>query len=885
MNMSNFLPNRIKNLRGWIPETDVDGIDLPKEQVVSETENIVYENGFFRCDKAPIVVPQPFVLGDDETIIDATFFTHSTRGTVYVYVIWDSVLSKLYAKVQDNVDLFTVELAGTIVFGTKPTTINFMEYDDGVRINTNEVIHYTQTIDNTGSVGDGKKLIGNYSLTYVVDGPISAEQLKKWVLTPRWIGWNFADSDVQFARGTSSDPYHPITVADARIRAYDNVTDYTNPVDGGKEFQFQNLIYNMAYIEWEQMNGIGYIKLSIDIVPAAPAVFEGEVVLYDSSFGPAVDGVEPEGSQLRLYTFDQDSGEPGEKWQYFNVWSASIVEIPIFEVFPEGTRMILRFPSFLGVAGGLATAINIYPVEGDITLITTLRDAQRGQVKNSLLDGVVGTVVPIFDDMLLELPLEAWDDRFEKEYISDNRTPAQRRCNMEFYINPIDTRTVESIELSSGIQHHVMWEVQYYPAVTATHLLANMKFKECPFTGYIETMNSRYTLGNTVRVYQNSEEWGYLGREGGIFGAKIDQEIFYNGRAYYVDGTKNIYFSHISGNGRAQPDSFPYSKEAGFGFVYDQNSNERFVNLTATPLDELLLLSKTSAYVYTIQQGQSITYRKLKAVNGNSGISNALSLLRDNTGRPMLEVLVWFDEKGIYAYGGGINQPKNIIERKLENFWRSFHDSTVISAFNPRRNEALFIKGDLAIVLDMATLTWRKIRFSANVTRFLGIQNYNPYFSLSDGTVIYLDERNTKYVSGSLVTHYSTNYAIDEKGNFIPLSELTDKILHELYVSMHKKGIDTGAPIGLLYDIIVDGNVVEPSIYFSGQVDFAKVSSPLLIRYRKIKIRITISASDNQVGEIGYEYSVKRTYINNIDAGISNKGFGSGFGNDFGVRL
>ena len=139
--MSNFLPNRIKDLNGWIPETDIDGLDVDaRKGVVSETENIVFENGFFRTQTKPTSFAMPFTPTATEEILDVTTFYHTVRGTTWVYLIWNSDTTMLYVYIKDDEGYSGyLALPHTVTFDNKPDKayINYAEYNNQLKINTN----------------------------------------------------------------------------------------------------------------------------------------------------------------------------------------------------------------------------------------------------------------------------------------------------------------------------------------------------------------------------------------------------------------------------------------------------------------------------------------------------------------------------------------------------------------------------------------------------------------------------------------------------------------------------------------------------------------------------------------------------------------------------
>lgn len=881
--MSNFLPNRVKNIRGWIPEVDVDGIDLPKETFVSETENLVYENGFFRNEKKPRSHTIPFNLTGDEVLLSVTTFYHTTRGRVWVYIIWNSVTSQMYLYLSDGVGFsdYVYVNTGIVHWANKvefvhSTSINYAEFDDTLKINFDGG---QVRLTNTTGIIIRQWQIGNYSLEYIDDdydyilGTGEWERVVGWKLSVRWLGSSYHQYSV-----VEKEEYGVSRVQTVSPEIGDDDTNANGVLIIDEVNMLTNAHVNSG--DTDVTAGVGHI------------VFDnGEQIVLDGFY--TIDGIRlnfiqnPDSNTIKITACSSvdPSGNPLGIITEVTLSNSAFVSL---DVINTPCHIIIKNEGTVGTAIHISN-IYYYPISSYVMLTSLDKTGQITRVaeRDLMLDNVdtdkynqpVADPLPMFSRYITALiPTLDYDIRDDIE-------------DWEFYYRLLSTENKYSLEVVNVYQEDaygnnlfikadVKFDTQAVDTMTIEAVVEDalsVRLEVTEITDSVDTLNFRYGLGATVLPFPIIDS---------IVGHNIKNEIYYKNRSYIVKGDKNIYLSHIAGNGKLQSDSFPYSEEVEFGYVYGDNSDDRLVAIAVTPLDELLVLSSVSGLVYVIQATSSTVFRKIKATNGNVGIGSVDSLIRNNAGKSLAEVLLWSDEKGTYLYGGGIGQPKNVVEGQLDNYWKSFFNTSLIGAYNPMRNEALFISGDLAVVLDLGTLTWRKIRFTTQVVEFIGIVDYKPYFLLDDNTIVYLDDSDSNqiYLSGALVTHYQTNYAIDDRGNFIPLGEMTDKILQELYVSMHQAGVNTGAPMGIDYDVIVDSNVITPRVTFSGEVLFSKVKAPLLVRYRMIKIRVTLSASGFSVKEIGYTFNVKNSIMTDIPDG-QGIGFGNNFGNDFGVYL
>ncbi len=90
--MSNFPLTRFPATDTWIPETDVDGIDVG-EDVIADISNFEYGNGYFESMFAPESAELPSNVFDeidsnDFELLASKSFRHSTQGLKTVYILW-----------------------------------------------------------------------------------------------------------------------------------------------------------------------------------------------------------------------------------------------------------------------------------------------------------------------------------------------------------------------------------------------------------------------------------------------------------------------------------------------------------------------------------------------------------------------------------------------------------------------------------------------------------------------------------------------------------------------------------------------------------------------------------------------------------------------------
>jgi hypothetical protein len=278
-------------------------------------------------------------------------------------------------------------------------------------------------------------------------------------------------------------------------------------------------------------------------------------------------------------------------------------------------------------------------------------------------------------------------------------------------------------------------------------------------------------------------------------------------------------------------------------------------------------------------------FKKLRVVNGSYGINSIDSLVVNNTGKPVGEVLLWSNRDGVFIYGGGINAPKDITARTHENYWRTLDSDINKCFYESSRKEFWIISNNSAILYNTLTGTWRKISFGKIVKQIIKT-DLLAYILFEDDTISYIDYGQIELADATLTTHYSSDYTVDDRGNIIQLNEDSDKIMQELFLTLKTISVDDGRRMGILYEIIIDGNVITPQIYFSGLSEMYKVMSPLLIKYKKAKIKLYIMGSSNiEIRDFGYSHIVKKQggYIDQDNK--DDLGYGHAFGTDFGNQL
>jgi len=727
----------------------------------------------------------------------------------------------------------------------KPTSINFSEFENELKINTNVTLNVSNI--------SNRYMIANFSLQYVEAVSYSARwsaftvpefytRPEGWHLAIRWLT-AVTKMETAICESCSTDVFGNFDMIVNRTSSH---ISYQNVTYSSTKFNFDLTAANYIKLNDCQYGYVKKIIIEFSGILTVGHIYTVNLTINDITT-EHIYTVGSDASSIEFYLnqFIDDGGIT------LSIESSDEVNasLDIFKII-TGDEYIRDSPYF-----------NSEDYTNFILLAKNF-DGQRGVAfaTDSEATGFSTEIsYNLFAPMRIVMTKETVDARLHS--LDD----------LEFYME--DPR--------SGIFYLVEGE---FAAVSADNMSAEnyFWFEFNPTAISNTTLNFNYGLGASVVPYKMAE----VTYPAGIYytiGDYIRNEIFYNNRSYYVKEDRNIYHSHISGNGKLQSDSFPYDEEVQFGFIYENNTDEAYKALAITPMNELIVISSTRMYVYYMEG----MYKKLRVVNGSYGISSLQSLVVSKTGKPVAEVLLWVDNNGAYIYGGGVNPPKNIILRTHENFWRLLDDTTIKCFYEKGRKEFWIVYGEYAILYMLTTGSWRKISFGKTVKQIIPAGSDIYYLLFIDNTMSYIDNEYDDLADGTVTTHYSTEYTIDDRGNIIGLSEDTDKIMQEILMTFKTTADSTGARIGLMYEVIIDDDIaITPKIYFSGLTSMYKVLSPILIRFRKAKIKLYITGSSKlEIRSFGYTHNSKAQGSIIKSDEYDNSGFGHDFGTDFGNQL
>lgn len=840
-----FPVERYRDFQGWIPETDIDGIDSKKEYM-ADCENIDYENGFISNAITPIEYSLPtevsalIVTGYE--LLTAKFFRHTERGICEFYCLY-------YLDTGHRLKFFVKDSTGTyelnideqnddILIAGKPVYINYSLVNNQLKVNLNSGVIYESILEG----GFGLDTYLNLTLCYLEETtyyddtaptPLPLEERAEgWYLFPRWIGWTYQNvtlgTDTEIVEDFDDGTFDNNTFSGSESWTYNAAAINANITStGSMSFTAAGSAGDVALITFNNIKALKAI--SFELAHSYQPVSYTVIISGASGSGPILDS--PTGTLLASGSIDAAS------------FTEVVIDLNVMIQWQNITDIDIQVRlELLDTTAIEVGNVVMYPFT-DIAVLVKNFDQQRNLL---ISDGILN----ILTDTEISIRKTDIDWRVQSYEIY---FPGGEGSSIYYLTGKLDLSAETPPEWTDA-------------GTTLTAVVTDNLIDTTADDYALETLNFNYGLGTSVRVHEKK---------------RIYNEVFYRGRAYYVNGTEKFYYSHLSGTGLAQPDSFPYSEEPPFGYNV---SDAQAVNkaLAVTPLDELVVLGDQKDYVYYIQNTGGIPLRTVKAINGGAGISSAKSLAVDLTGQPVAEVLFWIDEQGAYIYGGGRAAPKSVTDATHKNYWikelASAYKDDAITVYNKNKKEFWVQIGSDLIIYELPYNRFKKYNLGFNIVEDLGMFN-NILYVLTDNDKIYkVDPSHNGVLAGSFRTHYTTNTLI--MGQY-PISswEWQHKIMQDIYVAFKDK-----ASGSLTLTILSDENEIDPSIIFSTNQLREVVPSPLLVRYGKMALKIELNKTLSKVKEFGYSFSVPSQGVGGF---ISQavKGIGMDSGSDAGIGL
>lgn len=747
----NFPLIRHNDFQNWVPETDIDGVDAPRN-IVSSIKNFDYRHGYIETAGSLKSIALPTNVQTQITagysLLSHIYFTHSTQGLTSFSVLWKesaTATEKLKCFV-NNTELNPDTQNSNVSYSTAPSNINYNVVNDQLKINLNTTATYTTL---------SKSVILNFTLIYLrakyyytaLGGPYG--RAMGWYLFPRWLGWNYAttivantgyddtvwsfDSDVNSYSGTgvyalSGPASLPVTIGTFPI-----------PISGGrsmglgyggdKEFVVTTF-YNITHLSfrWALLNPGASTPVSGDSLTITIDDGAGNIIFQD------VVDIYTDRTVGEIYTYTANIPEGGEKYLNLRINSTSgIIMVDTFTI------------SYKGVT--------------DYVIVGKYFDGQRALLKVGDSDNPIN-----FEDFQILKSEIDWRLDYFEVYLKDSDSEL-------YYLAGTTDGTGVWGDDSSYIAGSIDLDL------TTT------------------TLNFNYNLPATTRVDNQRN---------------IHSEVSHKNRIYFVNGDYKVYQGHISSNLGIQSDAFPYDEEVGFG--YFEISHQRINKaVTVSPTNDLVIFTDSGIYVYFIEASSAGAFKQLKMLTGSIGLVSVNSLVKSNSGDPKTDGLFWCDENGIYYYGGGINPPVNLLVGSHEKYWRdsiSLSDKqNSVGTYYPKLNEFWLVVGSIIFVFELPYKAFKTYQLSGNPDEFSLASNTLLYCRIDNLLYSYTF---TTRSAAEIITHYNTGHNPEIRSN-PEVAEIEDKILQEIYMVFGDSDTTTVTMYVYVDDILLGSRIFATS--------------------------------------------------------------------------
>jgi len=816
--MAGELLQQFTDIQGWIPESDIDGIDSDR-RFLARALNVDFYNGYFQNAKDASLyedIPDEInnLVTDGYEILRVIFFEHSSRGQCFFYSLYKldsgNHLLKFFCK--DDYDTYELNpdpVSSDIEYLSKPTNISFCFANDQLKVNLNILASFptigAATVANFTLIFEGIQKAISIGL-----GSQSGPDLY-WYLVPRWLGWSYNSTIVDKGTDTNTLIHHN-TSAGSFTSTHSEIQDTTDIIQdtsfyysGGGSAEFVNAdtqkVYEVANIDYAQ--GIEFYWNAYSWGAEGSALDACILEVLDSS-------------NNSLYTQVLSSTSLFQ-WVKVKINFPELnADLKIRIIKPAHTGVTpLKYPHFDEMT-------IFYSWNIPYALLGINDDNQRFMIEQDEDGGFV------FESTVFKIKHIEVDWRIK---------------DFELYLqleeNGIYTK-VANFNIGSNV--NITWN-----AGDGTHDL-DLEDLELNLDS-TESLNFNYGLGATVSVLPTDREVG-----GTYSGDFIYSEIVYRNRTYYVRNDYRLYLSHIAGNALHQPDSFPYNTDVDFGYL-KTDLPYRLHSLAITSLDEVIIHGFGANFLYIVQSTQNTVFRKIKLINGSEGITSLESLTKDLVGFPSSSFLLWHDNNGVYAYGGGINPPKDITENNMNRYWRELNSAdkdNSIGFYVKNRKEYWIQVNDKIYVFEIPYGRWKEYEFSWTIKNFIGYIDNIPYILCTDNKIRKIDF-NGSALPIYLETHYNSDYSVNQIGRPSGLPEVRDKILQNFYLSVKNTSV---AIIEVKYNINNNIDLDNEILITRADKQIQVLQAPLLVRYGRIKLKMTCSKILTQISSFGYYFSL-----------------------------
>jgi len=828
---------KYSNFENWIPAVDVDEIDTNKNYV-RDIINGDFHNGFISNAVAPTEVALPTAIQSLITsgyeLLCYKYFKHSVQGDVYISVLYKLIAGVHTLKFYVNSTLLNIdEQNNDLVVTAKPTIISYDLIEDQFKINLN-VNGTTATLSKT--------VILNLTFVYLsarVYLTTTRQRSAGWYVFPRWLGWTLEETDTEINYDTDSTAIFLENCNDNTFLSHFNLGSVFTWSAGGGLPSFASMAGSIGFYNTSVSDGKwGWINVD--------TLRHLKTIKFKWGTGYLINGY----THLKVgITNSSVITNPDSDASWIEIWNNlySSAQDHLLQEFDQEVNMVVEkddkitttsFKLWIGV--GLPaqdSASSPYVNMRDIELIALKgcflsknEDKQRAQIKDEFDVG-------LFDYPKLYIPVTNVDWRI---------------INYELYLSFNDIYSLyKEIEVKNGNWTESAGDLIGVPVIATD------------FPDVITTLNFNYGLGATVRVDEQK---------------LIYREASYRNRTYFTKADNKLYYSHISGTGLAQPDSFPYSEEEQFGYLIVDN-DIICKAVCVSSLDEVVIITEKNNHVYTIESVSGVPFRRIKAINGGKGILSVNSLCTDFNGTPISSILLWSDKWANYGYAGGRDIPVSLTGVTHKNYWKTVAGKdTAITIYNKASDEFWIQLDSLIMIYELTTNTWKKYELTYNIKDYVGIIDNYTYFLGDDNKVYKIDPAGVTLLQCTVEFHDDIMQPDNSVESYD--SEVQMKILQDIYVSFKDAELVQNI-YATLYVYIEDYLVDTITIPVNYKNYIARTALGVGFGRMRCKLVLPITSTAAKLKELGVWSTLSG--IMNVSVESVQEGVGQSEGQEIGI--
>jgi len=878
-----------RDMQGWSPEDDIDGLDT-NGQVASEAVNVDFGHGYFRNMKSPITITLPSNVSADivagYSLLSAKDFTHTTEGDKTFYVLWNNAPQGSLLGTVDTgglpasvLEIITGDFSsvnpgdGLIADGSYCIVISIDLVAMQITIDRVLDILSPQNCYDISVINKLKFYLDNDAVTLYFGNSTDVEIQSK----PEEINYNFVNNQLKI--NLNCDGYSPVL---GKTVILNLSLQFLEPkVYVASSVEFAGGWYLCP--RW-----LGAVELSSPTVTQSiyELLTDGNLMLSDASLGAqsAISYIDltwmitlemlPFNTWYLMYRIEKINHLQSVIIRYptrYETGTSVRIDSPIDikVVVSYGDKVVFEDEIVVYSFELREVVINASTI--DYLEIDSFTVAVYAKLGSDSIVAINGFVFNGFGDLCI---LAYNHDKQRSKLINTFILPPKAEHWFTIKSASIDWR-IDDYELYIG-RNNLFIKFASYNADdnlwVSVGNYVNGIFSKLSVGEAVETLNFNYGLGATVDVSTQSH---------------IYMETFYRNRVYFVKDDFKVYFSHISGTGRAQPDSFPYDDDVGYGFLETKGATKNKA-IAVDVTDNIVIIQEQGLEVYAIEYGTMNVMRKLRVISGETGIGSRKSLLATLNGTPTTTGLIWSDVNGIYIYAGGIAQPTNLTYPSIKKYYNKLDvadKENAVGFYNPILNEYWLQIGSSVLIFEIPYRQFRTRSSALTISSYVGDRDnaIRVLGSASNMFSVASNDASDAYIAGYLTSHYTSGYQLSGQGRMFSSNLSMDKLMQEVYVMFGACAV--GQKVTLRF--YIDGVLLSDVITILAESHTTAVRlAPLAVKFGKAKLKLTINGTKLvTILSFGFTSDIMSKMLAGSGADVVGTGYGSGYGTDYGDNL